>query len=178
MISIQQDVHLYMGNPRFPVYLIKIFALPYFIAPVTNLRCTILIQGLLQELALIPSNRGVVLFFPILEENFATNSVTMIGANPRLDQRHSGEQDHGIFRSITRSLSRLKSSSTHSALSSEATTSSWTGAIEHPRERSTLGDDFSDEDISRLPRKSKSRSQQFGPGRGSLDLSHPVGEDV
>ncbi|KAI9044017.1 uncharacterized protein KD926_002397 [Aspergillus affinis] len=174
MINIQQDSYLYMGTPRFPAYLIKIFALPQLIGPVTNLRCTILIQGLLQEVALIGPNRGVVLFYPILEENFATNGATMMGEIPRLDRHSSEEQDQGIFRSITRSLSRLKSSSTHSAPASEATTSSWTGVIEHQREKSTLRDDTSEEETSRSVRKSRSRRQRFLPGRGSSDPSHPV----
>ncbi|PLB44615.1 hypothetical protein P170DRAFT_367654 [Aspergillus steynii IBT 23096] len=176
MITIQQDVHLYLGNPRFPAYLIKVFALPHFIAPMTNLRCTILIQGLLQDLTLIPANRGVILFIPIHEENFATNGATMMGEIPRLDRHHSEEQNQGIFRSITRSLSRLKSGSTHSA--SEATTSSWTGAIEHSREKSALGDDTSDEGVSKSVRKSRSLRQHFLPGHGGSDPSHPAGEEV
>ncbi|KAH8433538.1 MIF domain protein [Aspergillus melleus] len=142
MISIQQDSRLYMGTPRFPAYLIKIFALPHHIGPATNLRCTILIQGLLQEVALIGPNRGVVLFLPTLEENLATNGATMMGEIPRLDRPSSEEQDRGIFRSITRSLSRLKSSSTHSAPASEATTSSWTGVMGHAREESAIRDDL------------------------------------
>lgn len=178
MITIQQDIHIQLGTPRSAAYLITVFALPHFIAPVTNLRCTIILQGLLQELALIPSNRGVILFLPIHEENFATNGATMMGEVPRLDHRLSDEQDHGLFRSITRSLSRLKTGSTHSAAASEATTSSWTGPIEHSREKSSLGYDTSDEGTSRAVRQSRRRPQRFLPGQRASEPSHPAAEEV
>ncbi|KAF4279325.1 hypothetical protein CNMCM8689_002370 [Aspergillus fumigatus] len=97
MVTIQQDACLYFGNSALPAYLMKVFALPYLIAPITNLRNTILIQAALQDLLHVAPSRGIVLYIPISEENFATNGVTMMGEIARLEG-HAEDQDAGILR--------------------------------------------------------------------------------
>ncbi|RAL16929.1 MIF domain protein [Aspergillus homomorphus CBS 101889] len=121
MTTIQQDACLYFANSNMPAYLMKVFALPYLIAPITNLRSTILIQVALEKIMSIASNHGVILFLPMPEENLATNGVTVMGQIANL------ERGTGLFRTISRTVSRkLKSGSAQSAPISVATTSSWT----------------------------------------------------
>ncbi|KAG2421043.1 hypothetical protein HFD88_000659 [Aspergillus terreus] len=125
MVHIQHSACLHFGNPKQPSYLIKVFALPYMIAPITNLRSTVLIQTALQQILRIPPDRGIVLYSPISDENLATSGTTMSSEIARLEHR-SEDEDPGILRTISRSMSRrLKSSSTNSAPISDATTSSW-----------------------------------------------------
>ncbi|KAE8373833.1 hypothetical protein BDV26DRAFT_271097 [Aspergillus bertholletiae] len=84
-----------------------------------------MIQSALRGLLQIEPNRGVILYLPVPEENFATNGVTYMGEIARYERRN-GDDDPGILRNISRGLSRrLKSSGTHSAPRSEETTSSW-----------------------------------------------------
>ncbi|RAH46499.1 MIF domain protein [Aspergillus brunneoviolaceus CBS 621.78] len=120
MTTIQQGACVYFGNSNTPAYLMKVFALPFLIAPIMNLRSTILIQMELQKILNIAPNRGVILYIPMPEENLATNGVTVMGQLANL------ERGTGIFRTISRTVSRkLKSGSTQSAPISVATTSSW-----------------------------------------------------
>ncbi|KAL4788556.1 hypothetical protein BJX76DRAFT_344704 [Aspergillus varians] len=125
VVTVQQIVSLRFGNSALPAYSMKIFALPYLIAPITNLRSTILIQAALQDILHISPARGVILYIPVPEENMATNSTTMMGEIARLE-RDTHDREPGIFKSLSRSLSRRKKSSSGvSAPLSVATTSSW-----------------------------------------------------
>ncbi|PYH49392.1 MIF domain protein, partial [Aspergillus saccharolyticus JOP 1030-1] len=117
MTTVQQDACLYFGNSNSPAYLMKVFALPYLIAPITNLRSTILIQIALQKILNIEPSRGIILYIPIPEENLATNGATVMG------QLVNMERSTGVFKTISR---KLKSGSAQSAPISVATTSSWT----------------------------------------------------
>jgi len=115
MVTIQQDVRLHFGNSDRPAYLMKVFAHPYLIAPITNLRNTIFIQKALHEFLDIAPNRGVIIYSPVPEENLATDGVTMLGNLVRLER---DTRDSSIFKSISRSMSRkLKSSSSSPRLS-------------------------------------------------------------
>jgi hypothetical protein len=145
----------------------KVYALPYSIAPITNLRCTILIQSALRELLQIEPSRGVVLYLPVPEENLATNNVTYTGELPR-HTRRTEDEDPGILRNISRSLSRrLKSNSTHSAPLSEATTSSWNPEVEVQQLTSAKGKNSLSSDVSREGEESSQ-----GNDRGSKILRH------
>ncbi|KAL5342443.1 Tautomerase/MIF superfamily [Aspergillus crustosus] len=125
VVTVQKDSSLRFGNTTLPAYTMKIFALPYLIAPITNLRSTILIQAALHEILHITPARGVILYIPVAEENMATNSTTMMGEIARLE-RETHDREPGIFKSLSRSLSRRKKSSSGvSAPLSVATTSSW-----------------------------------------------------
>ncbi|KAL3480347.1 hypothetical protein BJX99DRAFT_27841 [Aspergillus californicus] len=125
VVTIQQGLCLRFRNSMLPAYSMKIFALPFLIAPITNLRSTILIQTALHEILHVAPARGVILYIPVAEENMATNSTTMMGEVYRLE-RETQDREPGIFKSLSRSLSRRKkSSSCVSAPLSIATTSSW-----------------------------------------------------
>ncbi|CAL5867019.1 uncharacterized protein PFLUO_LOCUS1231 [Penicillium psychrofluorescens] len=114
MVTIQQDACLLFGCASAPAYLLKIYALPHLIAPITNLRNTGLIQKALQELLGVAPDRGVVIYLPTEEYNLATNGVTACGEISRLE-RLSQDENPGLFRTISRSMSRrLKSGSGHS----------------------------------------------------------------
>ena len=115
MVAIQQDACIFFGSTTLPTYLLKIYALPAFIAPVTNLRNTTLIQNALQDMLNIPIEMGVIIYIPVSEDNFATNGSTARGDISRLE-RHNQDDTPGIFRTISRSMSRrLKRSSGTSA---------------------------------------------------------------
>ncbi|KAL4994574.1 hypothetical protein BDV10DRAFT_197437 [Aspergillus recurvatus] len=126
-VSMQVIPSLRFGALTVPAYSMKIFALPYLIAPITNLRSTILIQAALHDILHIQPSRGIILYIPVAEENMATNNTTMMGEVARLQSdTHGRGRESGIFKSLSRSLSRRKkSSSGASAPLSVATTSSW-----------------------------------------------------
>ncbi|KAL4944424.1 hypothetical protein BDV06DRAFT_220269 [Aspergillus oleicola] len=130
IVTIQQVPCLRFGNLALPAYSMKIYALPYLIAPITNLRSTILIQAALQDILHISPSRGIILYIPVQEENMATNNTTMMGEIARLEHDTRGREP-GIFKTLSRSLSRRKkSSSAVSAPLSVATTSSWAAGSE------------------------------------------------
>lgn len=114
MVSVQQDACLFF-DASLPSYLLKIYALPSLIAPMTNMRNTDLIQGALYDLIRITADHGVILFFPIPEDNLGTNGTTARGEISRLERADQADSP-GIFKTISRSMSRrLKSSSGNSA---------------------------------------------------------------
>lgn len=130
VVTIQEVRSLRFGNSTQPAYTMKIFALPYLIAPITNLRSTILIQAALHDILHISPAGGIILYLPISEENMATNSTTMMGEVARMERDAQG-REHGILKSLSRTLSRKKkSSSAVSAPLSVATTSSWAAGSE------------------------------------------------
>ncbi|KAI9368753.1 hypothetical protein BJX61DRAFT_536999 [Aspergillus egyptiacus] len=133
VVSFQQGLCLRFGNSTLAAYSMKIFALPSLIAPITNLRSTILIQTALHEILNIAPSRGVILYIPVAEENMATNSTTMMGEIYHLE-RETRDREPGIFKSLSRSLSRRKKSSSGvSAPLSVATTSSWAAGTDQEK---------------------------------------------
>lgn len=181
LVSIQQEACLHFGNTPLPAYLMKVTALPGLIAPLTNFRNTILIQNALQDLCHIVPSRGVVIYTPVPEENLATNGVTAMGEIARLEQQ-TEDDDHGFFKSISRSMSRrLKSSSAHSNPLSLATTSSWANAPEGhgsaPRSAKDMGSQSNskDEGKDRTVKKSKSIRQLIMRGLSELGALGPPG---
>lgn len=130
MVTIQQDICLHFGNSSLPAYLMKVSAHPYIIAPVTNMRNTALIQKTLHEFLGIASNRGVIIYTAVSEENFATNGITTMGEAVRINSEEQNDNG-GFFKTITRSISRRKkTSSSSSAPLSIETSSSWAPATE------------------------------------------------
>ncbi|KAJ5114334.1 Tautomerase [Penicillium alfredii] len=114
LVVVEHDACLRFGNNTLPAYLLKIHALPCLIGPMTNLRATSLLQTFLYETLGVAPGQGVVIFNSVVEENLATNGVTARGEISRLE-RTEQEENPGIFKSISRSMSRrLKSSSSHS----------------------------------------------------------------
>lgn len=114
MVTVQQDTCVLFGsNNTLSAYLLTIYALPAFIAPVSNVRSTALIQKTLEEILGIPPNLGVIIFIPIPEENLATNGMT-IRSEISIIERN--QYSPSIFRSISRGMSRrLKNRSGQSA---------------------------------------------------------------
>ncbi|GCB26296.1 ADP-ribose 1''-phosphate phosphatase [Aspergillus awamori] len=163
MTTIQEDACIQFGRVNLPAYLMKVFALPYLIAPITNLRSTILIQAALQEILHVAPNRGVILYIPIPEENFATNGVTMMGEIARLE-RSSPDHGSGLFKTVSRTMSRrLKSTSSQSAPISVATTSSWAcGGTQAPSpEKESQASDATDGDYPAAYEIYRSHCRQF-----------------
>ncbi|RAQ46037.1 MIF domain protein [Aspergillus flavus] len=167
MVIIQQGVCIRFGISKDPAYLLKVYALPCLIASITNLRCTTMIQSALRDLLQIEPNRGVVLYLPVPEENFATNGVTYMGEIARYERR-TDDDDPGILRNISRGLSRrLKSSSTQSAPRSEATTSSWDPETDAQMSIFAKGNDSFHSEGSR-----EVEASGQGNTRGSKSLRH------
>lgn len=157
MVAVQQDANLRFGNVALPAYFMKLMALPSLVGPVTNLRNTILIQAVLQELLGIKPNRGVIIYVPVPEDSFATNGATAMGEIARLE-REGG--DPGILKTISRGVSRrLKSNSTHSNPMSIATTASWVnseGQAAGPRSVGDLVSPINSKEKPRTVKKTKS----------------------
>lgn len=111
MLTVQQNAGVFFGNVPELSYLLKVYALPPFIAPLTNMRNTNLIQVAMLELLGIPMSQGVIIYIPVPEDNFATNGLTARGEITRLE-RHDQDDSPNIFKSISRTMSRrLKTSS-------------------------------------------------------------------
>ncbi|KAJ5725093.1 Tautomerase [Penicillium malachiteum] len=111
MLTLQQEAGVFFGNITEPSYLLKVYALPPLIAPFTNLRNTSLIQSAMQDLLHIPMERGVVIYTPVPEDNLANNGSTARGEIVRLE-RNEQEDSPGLFKTISRSMSRrLKNTS-------------------------------------------------------------------
>ncbi|KAL4752461.1 hypothetical protein BDW72DRAFT_202315 [Aspergillus terricola var. indicus] len=125
-VSMQVIPSLRFGNSTVPAYSMKVFALPYLIAPITNLRSTILIQAALHDILHIQPSRGIILYIPVAEENMATNNTTMMGEVARLQSdTHGRGRESGIFKSLSRSLSRRKKSSSGASAPLSVATTSW-----------------------------------------------------
>lgn len=155
MIAFQQDTRVVYGsNTTLPAYLLTIYALPSFIAPVTNLRNTSLIQTTLHDLLGIPPNLGVVIYIPVSEDNFATNGMTVRDEISRLEG--NDEDSPNLFKTISRTMSRhLKSNSGQSAPLSGPSTGGATSPTSNPRT-----------DQHQSPETMQSGLQQIGEGKG------------
>ncbi|KAJ5991771.1 Tautomerase [Penicillium sp. IBT 35674x] len=105
MLTIQQDAGVFFGSTTELSYLLKIYALPSFIAPFTNLRNTNLIQAVMLDLLHIPRNQGVIIFLPVSEDNLATDGLTARGEIARLE-RNDQDENPNLFKTISRSMSR------------------------------------------------------------------------
>ncbi|RJE20410.1 MIF domain protein [Aspergillus sclerotialis] len=187
LVTLQQDACVKFGYPHEPAYLMKITALKEHIAPVTNMRNTVLVQSSIQDVFHIEPRYGVIIFNPVDDENFGTNGATAHGQlfdaerpGPNYGPRsYHGSPRGGIFKSISRSMSRrLKSSSTNSNPLSVATTSSWSNTPEtqgpstsHPGKEKSSESESKDE--GKTVKKTKSIRQfvrrhleAIGPAEG------------
>ncbi|RDW90238.1 MIF domain protein [Aspergillus mulundensis] len=171
-VSIQIVPSLRFGNSTMPAYSMKIFALPYLIAPITNLRSTILIQAALQDILHIPPASGIILYIPVAEENMATNNTTMMGEIARLQDDRGRGREPRFFQSLSRTLSRRKkSSSGASAPLSVATTSSWAEETKPAAISESEGATLSvDESLAR-PGKSRPRTLRLFASRRTPEHS-------
>ncbi|KAJ5712057.1 hypothetical protein N7488_006213 [Penicillium malachiteum] len=111
LLTLQQEAGVFFGNTTELSYLLKVYALPPLIAPVTNLRHTTLIQSAIQDLLHIPMDRGVIIYLPVPEDNLATNGSTARGEIVRIERDEQADSPN-LFKTISRSMSRrLKSTS-------------------------------------------------------------------
>ncbi|KAJ6031701.1 Tautomerase [Penicillium herquei] len=134
MLTLQQEAGVFFGNTTELSYLLKVYALPPLIAPFTNLRNTSLIQSAMQDLLHIPMERGVIIYTSVPEDNLANNGSTARGEIVRLE-RNEQEDSPGIFKTISRSMSRrLKNNSSsggsaHVSIPSTAGTAGASAAV-------------------------------------------------
>lgn len=126
LVTIQQGACLHFGNSSLPAYLMKIFANPYLIGPVTNIRNTTFIQKSIQEFLDIAPDRGVIMYVPVPEENFATNGTTVMGQMATMEGDTQNEST-GIFKSISRSMSRRMKLNSANSVPLSITTTTTTG---------------------------------------------------
>ncbi|KAJ5901530.1 hypothetical protein N7495_002058 [Penicillium taxi] len=115
LVTVQQNVLLFYGTTTNAAYLLKISAIPSFIAPITNLRNTSLLQSALQDLLSIPPSNGIVIYTAVPEDNLGFGGSTAGALISRLDCSYQ-DANVGLFKTISRSVSRrMKSSSEGSA---------------------------------------------------------------
>jgi hypothetical protein len=155
---VRHDAAVFFNGSSGASYLLKIYALPSAIAPVTNIRNTGLIQTAIQELYGIGPDDGVVLFLPVSEENLATNGSTAQGAISRLER--SEVDSPGLIKTISRTTSRrLKSNSGSSApMSLPSTVVSPSSSTPTNLLRSPIGDATPSEEERAGPRFKKRES--------------------
>ncbi|KAG5300433.1 MIF domain-containing protein [Histoplasma ohiense] len=110
LLYVEHNCCLMLASSYEPAYLVTVSALPCSIAPITNLRHTVLIQTAILDIFNIPGNRGVIKFESMAEENFATNGSTI---RDEIDQlQRTSNDDHSIFKSISHSVTRKIKSNT------------------------------------------------------------------
>jgi len=101
MVTVQQETYVLFGSNSLPSYLLTVYALPVFIAPVTNLRNTALIQKALEDLLGIPPSLGVVIYIPIPEANLATNGMTVRSEISQIERSEQGDSPN-LFKSVSK----------------------------------------------------------------------------
>ncbi|PGG96279.1 hypothetical protein AJ79_09651 [Helicocarpus griseus UAMH5409] len=110
LLYVEHNCCLMFGSSYEPAYLTTVSALACSVAPLTNLRHTALIQAAINDTLNIPSNRGVIKFECMAEENFATNGATIKDEIEQLERCNSNtnneDQHGGVFKTISRSMSR------------------------------------------------------------------------
>ncbi|ODH29718.1 hypothetical protein ACO22_03688 [Paracoccidioides brasiliensis] len=107
LLYVEHNCCLMLGSNYEPAYLATVSALPYSVAPIMNLRHTVLIQTAINDTLGIPSSRGVIKFEPMAEENFATNGSTIRDEIEQLER--SSNDEHGNNGSMFKSMSRTRS---------------------------------------------------------------------
>jgi hypothetical protein len=85
VVDLDHSCNLMIGRAVEPAYLMTVSALPAVIAPVTNIRNTVLIQTVVYDLLRIPPGLGVIKYVPVAEHNLATNGFTAKAELERLE---------------------------------------------------------------------------------------------
>jgi hypothetical protein len=102
VLNLDHGCNLMIGTAVEPAYLMTVSALPFVIAPITNIRNTVLIQTAVHDILHIPPNRGVIKYIPITDHNLATNGFTAKAEIERLEMEELAHAP-SLGRSITRS---------------------------------------------------------------------------
>jgi len=92
MITAVTNAHIMLAGSTESAYLLTITALPSEIVPIKNQRTITIVQDYLSEALLIPSSRGVVKFYAVREEDFATNSMTVQQEIEKTEQKDAEER--------------------------------------------------------------------------------------
>ncbi|TVY54713.1 hypothetical protein LCER1_G002943 [Lachnellula cervina] len=98
---------LYAGNFD-PAYTLTISAIPSLLQPVTNKRNAILLSKAMDEGLGVPSDRGLIRFIPIAEENLATGGKTISGATEELEKENASKS-LSLIRTLSRAATRRAS---------------------------------------------------------------------
>lgn len=102
MITVNHSACLLLGGSFEPTYALTINALPVQLQPTTNKRNAALIQNFMCESIGVPTDRGIIKFVAIQEENLAMNGMTILGEIEQME-RQQAEATGGIKRAITKS---------------------------------------------------------------------------
>ena len=77
MVVVNTESHVMIGTSQDPAYFMTVTALTAEIAAMKNVRATKIVQEFLLENLAIPSNRGVIVFSTVKEEDIGTNDSTV-----------------------------------------------------------------------------------------------------
>ena len=86
MIKVDHSACLALGGNFEPCYILSISAVPSQMGASTNKRNAALVQSFMTDILSVPSERGIVTFAPILEENLAQNGHTVYGEMEKADK--------------------------------------------------------------------------------------------
>lgn len=78
MIRIDHSACLALGGTFEPCYILNLQTVPSQMGPSTNKRNASLVQSFMSDILSVPSERGIVTFTPIAEENLAIGGKTML----------------------------------------------------------------------------------------------------
>lgn len=96
MIKVEHSACLAMGGNFDPCYFLTLNTVPSQMGPATNKRNAAMIQAFMAEILSVPSERGIVKFVPIAEENLAMNGNTVLGVIERQEKQGNGSAPNGI----------------------------------------------------------------------------------
>ena len=95
MIKVDHSACLALGGNFDPCYILTLHTVPSQMGPSTNKRNAALIQSFMADILSVPSERGIVTFVAIAEENLAQNGITM-HAEMEKQEKQKGSDSTGI----------------------------------------------------------------------------------
>lgn len=106
MIRVDHSACLALGGNFDPCYILTISAIQSQMGPSTNKRNAAMIQKFMADILSVPSERGVVTFVPLAEENIAIGGSTMLSEIERQEKRNSVIADPNGLKSAIKDASR------------------------------------------------------------------------
>lgn len=110
MIKVDHSACLALGGNFEPCYILTLHAVPMQTGPTTNKRNAALVQHFMADILSVPSERGVVTFNPIPEENLAMNGQTMLGEMEKSRAEESGPVKSALKDAARKSIPFAKKS--------------------------------------------------------------------
>lgn len=111
MVLVDHSACLLLSGSFDPAYILTITALSSQLQPTSNKRNAALIQSFMADIISVPSERGIVRFAAIPEENYAINGTTLFGTIERMEKQTAEENSTWRKRASNRKSMTMRSKS-------------------------------------------------------------------